>query len=216
MFEKIRNKGQLGGLNIQTVLVISLASVLILGYLGYIEIDGVTQSDEGDTRISVGYILENGTEVPLEDGEASLYMDQDSLTAYASSAEIAEIEKVYFDIETAVTGSDVGEYATVEYSYEGESPQGDFSDSGEKEIQIKDEKEYTKLTRKEHTVSELDVDAGSGSREVTIDVDVTANYGELSASANTSATVDYYWAEDTFQIDARINDSGTLSLYQEE
>lgn len=196
------NKGTIiGGISLQTVMVIGLAAMLV-----YFAIWG-NPFDKGGVNIDLGYIMNDGTYVPINTNTQMIFYFNSAapLTWYTDSGHTQPIAGIYGKLSIKAVPSGF-QADTVAISWSGSSTAGAVTNSGNKTIS----------TNQWVTIEESKLEAQhfwSAGDPTTVDMnfDVTATAEGVTATTTTSASISIYWGSQTLTLDAS-TDIGTLDL----
>lgn len=196
----------------------NLKNVLIIGLIAAVVIivafpDILPFGNRGGTGISLGYVLEDGTEVeiPTDGSTVTMYRDPLTFSWYSDALKTQKITGVWGQLNvTATTDESVGTVsvlATRKVEYEVVSSTGTrtwtTATAGVNNITLVTPNTFTELTNTKYTLSlPSSIAAGSpeGARSVRYTYDVTATAGTKTATTQIVGTFGVHWYQGTLSI----------------
>lgn len=195
-----------GAINVNPALLIFVIGIVaVIGGMWYFKLGPFEQ---GDVRIDIGYIFENGDYAPVQPAAMVLYFDPiQPLAWYSDAGRTHRIAGVYGQLSVRVVG--VGTDATTAtISWNGHSTTGATSDVGNKIINIGS---TVSIPESRMEARGFWYDVSQPTNIVDMSYDVTATAGSLSASTTAAAQVTIYWGATTLTITATV-DAGTFNF----
>lgn len=203
--------------NLAILAVIVVAIGIIISGVAVFFFD-VLEEDSG-LDMKMGYLSEDGEKIPISSSSGTLAIGSSPLTVYQSSAKNTQINGVYAEMRVKVTGQNLPDEVTCDYSM---SARGDIAntyrsslDSGSGSKSIPTGQWVTLTTSR---IDGIDSWATIGGSDIDWDLDVTVKTGQKSKDASASGTMSFYHTDDdsqTLSVSTDVNGS-YLSIILEE